>query len=75
MNRLPLETRCRMLQLMVEGNSLRGITRILGISINTVTKFLEDMGQAALSFQNEAFQNLDSKRIILIIFLRLYSPS
>lgn len=63
MKRLPFEKRCQLLQLLVEGNSLRGISRILGISINTVLKFVVDMGQCAREYQNLTFQNLPCRRI------------
>ena len=40
MNRLPLETRVRILHQFVEGASMRAVTRTVGVSINTVTKLL-----------------------------------
>ena len=51
------------MSLLVEGNSLRSITRITGKSINTVTKLLVDVGTAALIYQNETLRNLNCKRI------------
>jgi hypothetical protein len=38
MNKLPLEKRARILTMLVEGSSLRSISRVAGVSINTVTK-------------------------------------
>lgn len=63
MNRLSLEDRARIIGLLVEGNSLRAITRITGASINTVTKLLVDVGKAALKYQDEKLRNLTCKRI------------
>jgi len=63
MNRLSLEQRTRILACLVEGNSLRATTRMVGVSINTVTKLLVDLGTACALYQNEALRNLNCKRI------------
>ena len=38
MNRLSLQDRARILGCLVEGNSLRATTRMIGVSVNTVTE-------------------------------------
>lgn len=63
MNRLPIQDRVQILSLLVEGNSLRSITRITGKSINTVTKLLVDVGTACDIYQNETLRNLPCKRV------------
>src|SRR5665647_147667 len=63
MNRLPLKDRAQIIGLLVEGNSLRSITRITGKSINTVTKLLVDVGYAASIYQHEVMRNLPCKQI------------
>lgn len=63
MNRLSLEDRARILGCLVEGNSLRATTRMVGCSINTVTKLLIDLGTACGLYQNEVLRNLKCKRI------------
>ena len=63
MNRLPIEKRVRILQSFVEGCSLRATSRMVDVSINTVTKFLVDLGYACAFFQNEALRNLPCKRV------------
>lgn len=63
MNRLSLQDRTRILACLVEGNSLRATTRMVGCSINTVTKLLVDVGTACGLYQNEALRNLPCKRI------------
>ncbi len=63
MNRLSLEDRATILGLLVEGNSLRAITRLTGRSINTVTKLLVDLGTACAIYQNEVLRNLPCKRV------------
>lgn len=63
MNRLSLEKRAQILALLVEGNSMRSITRLVGCSINTVTALLIDVGQACSEYQDQAMRNLPCKRI------------
>lgn len=63
MNVLPIEKRAQVLQLLVEGMSLRAITRVTGCSINTVTKLLIDAGTACAAFQDSAIRNVKAKRV------------
>jgi IS1 family transposase len=63
MNKLDRDTRANVLHLLCEGNSIRAITRLTGISKTTVTKLLVDAGKAAAWYQDRIFQNLQSKRI------------
>jgi len=63
MNRLPLEKQIQIINLLVEGNSLRSITRITGTSINTVTKLLVDIGKVCVKYHDENVINVTSKRI------------
>lgn len=63
MNRLPTETRARMIGLLVEGNGLRAVTRICAVSINTVTKLLVDVGTAAAAFHDSRVRGLRARRI------------
>ena len=63
MNRLPLEKRTQIVNLLVEGNSLRATSRIADVSINTVTKLLVDVGQACQRFHNETVIKVASKRV------------
>jgi IS1 family transposase len=63
MNRLSLEKRTKIIQLLVEGNSLRACSRIVDVSINTVTKLLVDVGQACLDFHSKTIVQIRSKRV------------
>lgn len=63
MNRLPIEKRVQILQCLIEGCSLRATTRMCDVSINTVSKFLVDLGYACAFYQNEALRDLPCKRI------------
>jgi IS1 family transposase len=63
MNKLPLEKRVQILSLLVEGSSLRSITRVCGVSINTVTKLLIDAGMACATFHDEMVRDIAAERI------------
>jgi len=63
MNKLPAAKRIQIISLLCEGMSLRAVTRITGVSINTVTKLLVDAGQACSDYQDKAFRNLPCKRV------------
>ena len=63
MNRLTLEKRTQILGMLVEGNSLRAVSRLADDSINTVTKLLVDAGRACAEYQDKALRNLTCKRI------------
>ncbi|MEO5858349.1 MAG: DDE-type integrase/transposase/recombinase [Pyrinomonadaceae bacterium] len=63
MNYLDNKKREQIVAALVEGNSIRAITRMTGVSKNTVTKLLVDLGTACAEYQDGAFQNLTCKRI------------
>ncbi len=63
MNTIPIEKRVQILNLLVEGNSMRSIERIVGCSINTVTKLLCDVGAACAKYHDENVRGLQSKLV------------
>ena len=63
MNKLTNEQRAQIIALLCEGNSMRAVTRLTGVSINTVTKLLVDLGQACSAYQDKTFVSLTCKRI------------
>src|SRR5689334_5773588 len=63
MNKLPMNKRTAILGMLVEGMSLRATSRLADVSINTVTKLLEEAGAACRKYQNENLRGLKSKRI------------
>jgi hypothetical protein len=63
MNKLPLEKRVQILSMLVEGSSMRSVSRVCGVSINTVTKLLVDAGTACAAFHDERVRNVTSKAI------------
>jgi IS1 family transposase len=65
MNRLATATRAQILGMMVEGMSIRSITRLTGASKNTVVKLLRDAGCACAAYQDQTLRNLPCKRLQL----------
>ena len=63
MNKLPIEKRVQIVNLLVEGSSLRAVSRICDVSINTVTKLLVDVGSACMKFHNDKVVNVASERL------------
>jgi IS1 family transposase len=63
MNQLSLSKRVQILQMLCEGSSMRSISRIVDVSINTVAKLLVDLGNTCFEYQDKAFRNLTCKRI------------
>ena len=63
MNRLSFEKRRQILHLMVEGNSIRGIARLVDVSPVTVLRYLELAGKACLKFHDENVVGVCSKKV------------
>jgi IS1 family transposase len=63
MNRLPIEKRAQIIQMLVEGNSLHSTSRMADISINTVTKLLLDLGVAAAEYHDSVVHDLRVRRL------------
>lgn len=63
MNQLNLKARSQILHMLCEGSSIRAISRVSGVSKNTVTKLLVDAGRVCAEYQDKVFRNLTCKRI------------
>jgi IS1 family transposase len=63
MNRLPLAKRAQIAGMLAEGMSLRSTSRLVDVSINTVTKLLVDVGEACEQYQDRTLRNIKSRRI------------
>jgi IS1 family transposase len=63
MNKLSTQERRSVVAALVEGNSLRSVTRMTGIHRTTVMKLLSDLGKACSEYQSKVFVNLPCKRI------------
>src|SRR5271155_2808944 len=63
MNKLPLETRVQILSMLCEGSSMRSISRVCDVSINTVTKTLVDAGAACVEHHDATVRGVKAKRV------------
>lgn len=63
MNKLPLAKRVLILNMLVEGSSLRSISRVADVSINTVTKLLVDAGETCLSLHDDLVRDVKASKI------------
>jgi IS1 family transposase len=63
MNKLPLETRVQILSMLCEGSSMRSISRVADVSINTVAKLLVDAGKACAAFHDEKVRGVKARRV------------
>src|SRR5687767_7541009 len=63
MNRLSTAKRTQIVKALVEGNSLRSITRMVGCSINTATKLLVDLGTACEAYHDTHVRNVPAQRV------------
>lgn len=63
MNRLPLEQRVRVLAALVEGNSIRGTSRMTGVDKGTILRLLADVGGACARYHDEIVRGLNCARV------------
>ena len=63
MNKLPLDKRVQILSMLVEGSSMRSISRVADVSFNTVAKLLVDAGDACAEYHDEHVRDVKASRI------------
>lgn len=63
MNKLDTKTRAQILHLLCEGTSMRAITRLTGVSINTVSKLLVDAGTACAAYHDDAVRGITAEQV------------
>jgi IS1 family transposase len=63
MNKLPIETRVQVLSMLCEGSSMRSISHVCDVSINTVSKLLESAGEVCTAFHGEHVRGVKAKRV------------
>jgi IS1 family transposase len=63
MNKLSIGTRVQILSMLCEGRSMRSISRVPDVSINTVAKLLVDAGKACAAFHDEKVRNVKARRV------------
>ena len=63
MNKLDHQSRARILHLLCEGNSIRAVTRLTGVSKKAVSRLMVEAGEACAWYQDRVLRNLTCKRI------------
>ena len=63
MNKLSLAKRTQILAMLCEGSSMRSISRIADVSINTVSKLLVEAGEACLAIHDEYVRGVKPERV------------
>jgi IS1 family transposase len=63
MNKLDTAKRVQILSMLCEGSSMRSITRVAEVSLNTVTKLLIDAGKACAAYHDEHVRNVKATRV------------
>ncbi|WP_299654454.1 transposase [uncultured Jannaschia sp.] len=63
MNKLPTQKRVMILNMLVEGMSMRSISRTVGVSINTVTKLLVEAGEACAAYHDETVRDVKAAHV------------
>lgn len=63
MNKLSLTKRIQILAMLCEGSSMRSISRVADVSINTVSKLLAEAGEACLAIHDETVRNVKASRV------------
>jgi len=63
MNKLTTDERKQVVSALVEGNSLRSITRMTGVHRTTIMKLLCVLGRVCSDYQDKTFRNLGCRRI------------
>lgn len=65
MNKLTSEKRAQVLHLLCEGNSIRAVRRLTGVSKNTITKLVTDAGRACAAYHDEIVRDVKANRILV----------
>ena len=63
MNKLTKDKRISILSQLVEGSSMRSISRITGVSFNTVAKLLVDAGNTCADYHDNVVRNVTARRV------------
>lgn len=63
MNKLDIKTRCTILNMLVEGSSMRSISRVVGVSINTVSKLLVDAGETCAAYHDATVRHVKAQQV------------
>jgi transposase-like protein len=62
-NKLEVAKRAKILSMLCEGASMRSVSRLADVSINTVSKLLVDAGRFCAGFHDAKVRNVKAKRV------------
>ena len=63
MNKLEIATRAQILAMLCEGASMRSVSRLADVSINTVAKLLADAGKFCAGYHDAKVRGVKAKRV------------
>ncbi len=63
MNKLSVAQRAQILAMLCEGASMRSVSRLADVSINTVSKLLVDAGRFCAGFHDAKVRDVKAKRV------------
>ena len=63
MNKLPVAKRAQILSMLCEGSSMRSVSRLADVSINTVSKLLVDAGKLCAAFHDDQVRGVKARRV------------
>jgi IS1 family transposase len=63
MNKLSVAQRAQILAMLCEGSSMRSVSRLADVSINTVSKLLVDAGRFCAGFHDAKVRDVKAKRV------------
>ena len=63
MNQLTRAERAAVIRALVEGNSIRSVSRMTGVARNTINSLLLQLGTAASGYQDRTLRNLRVRRV------------
>lgn len=63
MNKLPVAKRAQILSMLCEGSSMRSVSRVADVSINTVSKLLVEAGEACVALHDQHVRNVKAKKV------------
>jgi IS1 family transposase len=63
MNKLDIATRAKILSMLCEGASMRSVSRLADVSINTVSKLLVDAGRFCAGYHDANVRNVKATRV------------
>jgi IS1 family transposase len=63
MNKLDIASRAKILSMLCEGASMRSVSRLADVSINTVSRLLEDAGRFCAGYHDAKVKGVKAKRV------------